>query len=377
MRVLMTNNALNQRGGSESYLQTVAPELRRLGHVVDFFAPTIGSTAEALRAAGFEVYDDVEALPVPDVIHGQHVNAVAAVRTRFAATPVVFATHSWFVPIEDPTPLLAASAYVCFNDLTQRRLRANAATEGAPIHRLTQPVAVSQFDGHRRPVAATPTRVVAVSRGLKSMADTIGAACARRGIDFVRVGGPEAESADPSHAMRSADVVVAAGRSALEGMALGRAVAVLDETHFGGWVTQSSYAGLEGDGFVGSSWGSQAPDVDALLEGYRPEFGQQARALVAAHHVAARHAVQLVEIYTSVLAGPAPAADQAQALALLAQERHEFEGRALRAEWLAAELQRSLDEQRLAQRRLRRRVRRLRQRLAQDQDQDQGTPAES
>ena len=35
----MTNDSLHQRAGSESYLETVAEELRRLGHELTLYAP--------------------------------------------------------------------------------------------------------------------------------------------------------------------------------------------------------------------------------------------------------------------------------------------------------------------------------------------------
>ena len=81
MKILMTNNTLVARGGSESYLETVSRELRRLGHEVVFFSAECGLVADRLRQRGFEVHDDAARLPRDlDVIHGQHTNAVARVR---------------------------------------------------------------------------------------------------------------------------------------------------------------------------------------------------------------------------------------------------------------------------------------------------------
>ena len=40
VRILMTNNALAERGGSESYLETVSAELRRLAHEVVLYSPS-------------------------------------------------------------------------------------------------------------------------------------------------------------------------------------------------------------------------------------------------------------------------------------------------------------------------------------------------
>jgi hypothetical protein len=228
VKILMTNAALDARGGSESYLETVSGELRRLGHEVSFFSPECGGVAERLRDKGFDVFDAVEELPRDvDVIHGQHVNAVAMARTRMPSVPLVFASHSWFIsPVEDPVAELGASAFVAFNEIGTRRLAAHVATRGFAVHRLTQPIDISFADGARVPIAATPRRAVAVSRRMKLLPGQLAKACADRGIEFDWVGGPGRDAADARESMRSADIVVAMGRTALEAMATGRAVLV-------------------------------------------------------------------------------------------------------------------------------------------------------
>jgi hypothetical protein len=347
MKVLMTNNSLATRGGSESYLETVSSELRRLGHEVLFYSPDCGLVAERLRQGGFEVHDDVSGLLSDiDVIHGQHTNVVARVRERLPTHPLVFATHSWAIPIEDPIAELGAGAYVAFNELTRRRLAAHAATSGAEIVRLTQPVEVSFADGARDPVATTPRRAVAVSRRMTTVTTRLAQVCAGLGIEFQRIGGDDGESPDPRQEMLAADIVFAMGRTALEGMAAARAVVVIDETSFGGWVSTSSYAALEADGFTGLGLGEVGPqsdpgdgDLEALLRRYDPDLGTQARRLVTRHHAAQHHAAALVEIYTAVADTPAtPPSNSAGAIALLSQDRFALEHRAVTAEWEVARL---------------------------------------
>lgn len=346
MKVLMTNNALASRGGSESYLETVSTELRRLGHEVVFFSPTCGLVAERLRQRGFEVHDDPARLPAGlDVIHGQHANAVGLVRERLPTLPLVFATHSWAISIEDPVAELGAGAYVAFNELTRRRLAAHVATTGAEIVRLTQPVEVSFADGAREPVSPTPRRAVAVSRRLTTTTTRLAKACADLGIDFRRIGGEDGDSPDPRQDMLEADVVFAIGRTALEAMAAARAVVIIDETALGGWVGTSSYAALEADGLTGLGLGapadSAAPaapaDLADLLGRYDPDLGTQARRLVVRHHAAQHHAAALVELYSRVADTPASASG-ASNLALLAQDRFALEHRAVTAEWEVARL---------------------------------------
>ena len=371
MKILMTNNALGSREGSESYLETVSAELRRLGHDVTFYSPRCGQMADRLREQGFEVVDDAGRLPRDlDVVHGQHTNALALVREHRPTLPLVFAAHSWAISVEDPVAELGAGAYLAFNELTRRRLAAHAATAGSEIVRLTQPVEVSFADGARDPVDVVPRRAVAVSRRMTTVTDRLARACAGLGIEFRRVGGADSESPDPRLDMLEADIVFAMGRTALEGMAAARAVFVVDETSFGGWVDTSSYAALEADGFTGLGLGglpSQADpavDLEELLRSYDPDLGTQARRLVVRHHAAQHHAAALVDLYTTVAdSGASPVATDAGTVAQLSQDRFSLEGRAVRAEWEVARLRREVQDLRARVVRLRGRLARTRERV--------------
>ncbi len=344
MKILLTNHDLDRREGTHSYLETVAPELRRLEHEIVLFAPRLGRVADSLRGRGFEVHDRPGDVPADiDVIHGQHVAAVGAVRERLPRTPLVFASHSWFVPWEQPLVDLGARAFLAFNDLTAERLRAHVAAHGLEVHRLTQPVTLSFADGARFAPRARARRAVAVSRRLGSVGDALAAEFARRGIAFTRVGAPGAESDDPRPEILASDIVIGMGRSALEAMAAGRPTLVLDQSTVGGWVTADSYPGLESDGFTGVRSGAESSLV-GLLDGYSPEHGVAARRAVVRHHDAARHATRLVEVYRSVL-DESPGGDRRpDSAVLLAGESHYWESRAIAAEWETALVRRELDE---------------------------------
>lgn len=331
MKILLTNQALGRREGTESYLETIAEELRRLEHEVAFFSPNPGELAAALAGRGYDVYESPQDVPTDiDVIHGQHVTAVGPVRERMPTTPLVFACHSSFIPVEDPVGAFDAAAFIAYNDMTLARLRAHAATSGKPVHRLRQPIHLSFADGHRPPVSETARRAVAVSRRMTSIATSLASSFRARGIELVRVGAPGGESADARQEMLASDIVLGVGRTALEGMALGRATIVLDQASIGGWVTADSYPGLEADGFTGlQAW--SASSIDQILDGYDPALGVEARRLAVRHHSAQRHAAQLIEIYSAIVDTPARASVSRQ-VALLMGERMYWEERALRAE---------------------------------------------
>jgi hypothetical protein len=343
VKILLTNNALGARGGSESYLETIAVALRRLGHEIWFFTPHVGDMAGSLRRAGFPVSETLAELPRDfDVIHGQHTHVIARVRALMPETPLVFATHSWFIPVEDPLPELGAAAFIAFNERTHERLTAHVATQGKPIFRLQQPVDVSFADAARVELREPAVSAVAVNRSLSERTlAVLRDACARNGIHFTAVGMGESEVADAREAMRGADIVFAIGRTALEAMVAGRAVYVVSESTHAGWVSGATYADLEADGFIGTS--VAMPEVDQLaqiLGRYSPDLGADARRLAVAHHSVQSHAAALVSIYDGVGAtrssgGIDLAAPDFDSIARLSQENWTFEDRAIRAEWNA------------------------------------------
>lgn len=365
MRILFTNRALEGRGGSESYLETVVSEVGRLGHEVIVFSPRCGAVAERLRDSGVTVVDRVSEIPRDiDVIHGQHLDAVGAVRERFTDTPLVFVTHSWFLRIEEPVLELGASRYVALNEITRRQLTVRAGVAPAAVVRLTQPVSLPLADNGRDPIAAAPTVALASSRSLRTRIDQIEHACARRGIALRVVGPAGRESPDPRIEMLSSDIVFAVGRTALEAMALARAVFVLDESSIGGWVDASSYPRLEAAGFTGTGAEPAPLDLEGLLGSYTPALGTTARTLAVARHAAPLHAARLVEVYREA-AGTAPGEATAAGLTELATENWTLTHRVRDVEQGAARYLRDSSLLSAANQELRVRVEELERQLAQ------------
>ncbi len=326
MRILCTNQALDRRGGTESYLETVAPELRALGHTVELFCLRGGPVAERLRARGFVVHDDVGALSGDyDAIHAHHASAALAVRTRYPDVPLVFVAHSWFLAIEVPPAEIAPGALVGLNDAVVDRLRATLAGETVPVHRLTQPVTI-RTDDTRVDIRHRPRRALALSRHLGTRLEPLRAACAALDIELEQLGGTGRDVEDPDTAIRSADLVLGSGRAILEAMALARAACVFDERGGAAWVTNETYPTLEAVGFTTDVGDSADVDLSALLAGYDRSFGVAGRDLAVRHHAAPQHAAALVALYREAAPrwDPAPP-DELRRLAELTQTVFDLE----------------------------------------------------
>ena len=96
MRVLLTNQSLDQRAGSELYLYELATRLLARGHAPVVFSPKLGRVAAALRNATVPVVDDLGAIgEPPDLIHGQHHLAAMTALLHFPGVPALFVCHGW------------------------------------------------------------------------------------------------------------------------------------------------------------------------------------------------------------------------------------------------------------------------------------------
>src|SRR5438045_2366663 len=104
MRVLITNNTLARRAGTELYVRDVALGLLRRGHQPVAYSTTLGEVAEELRAATVPVISDLNQLAAePDVIHGHHHLDAMIAMLHFPHVPAVYFCHGW-EPWEERPP---------------------------------------------------------------------------------------------------------------------------------------------------------------------------------------------------------------------------------------------------------------------------------
>lgn len=304
MRILIAIQHFDRPNGAASYALITARHLARLGHEVGIHTPDAGAMAEIARAAGIAVADD-ESEP-PDAILSQDRMVAFTLAERWPGVPQVFVAHGAYRDEAMPPQLPAAAvATVALNDRVAGRVRALAAD--VPVIRLRQPIDVELFRPRGRP-SATPRQALLFGNYLTGAArDRVIAALERAGMEASQLGWHGRSDAHPERALAGADVVVGYGRCALEAMASGRPTYVLDHRGGDGWVTSESYPRLEANGFAGTAT-DESLDVDALTAAFRaydPELGELGRKLVARHHDAFHHAIELSEALKR-LAAPAP-----------------------------------------------------------------------
>lgn len=305
MRIVLTVHDLGI-GGTQTYALTLAEQLQRLGHDATIHTAESGPMAEIARERGLRLALTEDELPDEvDVLLTQDSMMAYRMAERFPSSPQLFRGPSEMFDLQLPPQLPGVvGALMAVSDRCAERLGALAV--GGEVVRLRQPIDTERFAA-RDAIRRRPRRAVMLGgylhgERLAMLRDTWEA----EGVECVQLKSMLA----PEAALADADIVVAKGKAALEGMACSRAVYVYDQFGCDGWVTPESYPALEADNFAGLATDA-APTPDSLraaLANYDPAMGTVNRDLVTRHHSARKHAYAVVELMRG-LAPRAPTPD--------------------------------------------------------------------
>ena len=239
MRVLTTNSSLRGRSGTEIVTIDLALGLRRRGHEVAVFAPLLGRSAEILRDQGIIIADRPEDLPwKPDVVHGHHNHVLAAALAYFPDVPALFVCHSSIYWFDGPLLLPRVRRFCSVDEACRDRLIAEVGCEKEAIELLPNAVDLDLFSP-RAPLPARPRRALLLAKNTAHIA-AVRAAAQEAGLELDEIGSPFGREVDDLHArLTHYDVVFATARMALEALAVGCAVVVVDGRGLAGLATSS------------------------------------------------------------------------------------------------------------------------------------------
>ncbi|WP_447746493.1 glycosyltransferase [Pseudomonas nicosulfuronedens] len=269
LRILITNNTLAGRAGSELYVRDLALALMRRGHLPVAYSSQLGDVADELRRATIPVIDDLNALnSPPDIIHGQHhLDAVTAM-LHFPQVPALYICHGWLPWEEVPPVLPSVGRYLAVDDLCLERLLTTPGISPERCEVLYNFVDLQRFK-QRPPLPERPCSALIFSNyaaGQPNL-EAIRKACHRAGIEKIDVIGAGMGNAaiEPSQLLGNYDLVFAKARAAIEAMASGCAVIVADQVGLAGMVDSANLAELRRLNFGVRSMQRLPLDEDTLL----------------------------------------------------------------------------------------------------------------
>ena len=247
MRVLLTNNSLATRAGSELYVRDVAVELMRRGHRPVAYSTNLGEVAEELRGATIPVIGSLASLgEAPDIIHGHHHYETLAAMTWFSETPAIYYCHGWRPWEEAPLRFPHILRYVAVDEICRERL----ITEGAISPERIELI-LNFFDDKlfpsRSPLPSAPRLALAFGHAFDPATEipVLRRACEQRGIELHTVGIASGNvESRPGHVLRRYDIVFAKARAAIEAMGVGAAVVLCSAGRLGPMVTMDNFQHL-------------------------------------------------------------------------------------------------------------------------------------
>jgi hypothetical protein len=295
VNIALATHGFASPGGSESYVLTVAEQLERLGHGVVIYAVETGAMSEFATERRLAVVSEPDELDGRcDAIIVQDSVVAYRLAEHYPHTPQLFRAASDLYDLQLPPALpgLVGGVVVC-SERVWARIAALAA--GHRVHRLRQPIDTERFVPAGA-LADSPRIALLLGNYLRGDRLTaITSALEAHGLEVRSAGRRGQPTCSPERAIWDADIVVAKGRAALEGMACGKAVFVYDQFGGDGWVTTDSYAAMEADNFAGVSGPPIATSTQlaAELDGYSTTMGTINRELALSHHGARAHAHEL------------------------------------------------------------------------------------
>jgi len=235
LRVLITCETLNARGGTELYIRDVALSLLRLGHTPVIYAICPGEVAADIRNMTIPVIDSLGSLAfTPDLIYGQHHLPTMIALQHCADVPAVYVCHDWYGHNAFAPAFPRILRFVAVDVTCRDRLICEDGIEEARVLVLPNSVDINRF-GRRPPLPARPRRALVFGNYTRENPHlaALRAACAKRDIELDVVGELMNNAvSNPEETLKHYDLVFAKGRAALEALAVGAAVIVYSGIRF-------------------------------------------------------------------------------------------------------------------------------------------------
>jgi glycosyltransferase involved in cell wall biosynthesis len=321
LRILITNIWLKGRSGTEIVTMDMACGFMRRGHEVVVFSPDLGESAHALRREGARVTDRLDDLDFrPDVVHGNHAVDLVHGLIAFPHAPGVFVCHNPEHWICSPPDMSRIRAFVSVDRLGQERIARELPRTRGHVHLVHNAVDLQRFTP-RGPLPPRPAKAMMLTKFSTGISE-VRAACEAAGIEIDVVGtGVGTVVDDLPKRLRSADIVFASARMAIEAMAVGCAVVVMDGRGLAGLATEEAFAVWRDENF-----GRTALTRPVTVEVLAREIAKYdtIEAARVAEHVRANHGLDRAlsiyeEIYRNAIAnnGKIDAHEEARELSRL------------------------------------------------------------
>lgn len=294
---------MNNRTGTEILVRNYAVGMKRRGHIPVVYSPLHGELIEELRGAGIECISSMADLVGPiDLIHGHHFPSTLIAAAAFPSTPIIYFCHDYISWLDEPPRLPQILRYVAVDRATQMRLTQDAKLPPERVRILLNAVDIEHFKSFRA-LSDKPRKAIAFAKN-KEHVNAITTACAARKIEVAFIGGAvDNIVADPAIAMNDCDLVFASALSAMEAMAMGRAVIVCDGRGVAGFCTPQRFKEWRAlnFGLFSFKWPPVASQILYEIDMYDKKSANQVTQLLRSEGGLESQYDQLIALYDEIL----------------------------------------------------------------------------
>ncbi|MCD5384453.1 MAG: glycosyltransferase [Candidatus Pacebacteria bacterium] len=307
MKILITNQYIVNRAGTELFTIDLALELSRLGHnVYVYTSAMVPEVVAPAELAGVLVTDDIATISHIDfdVIHAQHNVVAVLTRSVFPNIPMVYMSHGVIPRLEQPPSIdIGISGYIAVSEEVRDNLIDNYGVNDSDISIIYNFVDVNKFHNTNTVNNELNNILVISNHYSRKVRATLQRAAKSIGATVSHVGLPSNPVKDIANEINKADLVVTLGRGILEAGACERNVLVYDIHGLDGMVTNESFYKLRVKNFSGRAYSRDCSVnelVSELLK-YDPKHGRLLRGLIVSEHNKEFIVSKIIDVYNSVV----------------------------------------------------------------------------
>lgn len=275
MKILLGNNTLSLLAGSETYILTLATELKRLGHDVSAYSTELGFIATQLEAVNIKCFDKIETAGQKavapfdpylkpksgnfDVIICAHHEITKYLHQQLPNVPIIGIVHGILhkgpqgqIWPEHPVTDFKVN-YVVASEEIQRKLQNDYNLDSVIIRNFFD---LNKFKKEGE-LSASP-KIFLVNSNYWGPQDEISRIIKDVSLNYDAqlhgVGANYQPSYEMEAIIKDVDVVFGMGRSVLEGACMGKLAVIHGRWGTGGVLTPKSYETLKLTNFSGRPW---------------------------------------------------------------------------------------------------------------------------
>lgn len=228
MKILISNNHLDFLGGSETFTYTLAVEMQRKGHEVDILTPKPGIVSERLREENNMNINNIS--PEYDLCLLNHNSTVDWVIKNMVSqdlNKVIQTCHGFIPPLEQPHPSLPNIKYVAISGevrdhLSSKNLTSSIINNGIDLERFKPQLTDEKF-----------TKICSLSQS-EYFNDMLSKVADYFGVEIIYNNKYKNPIWDIENQILDSQLVFGLGRSAYEGLAMGKCVFAGDARNYMG-----------------------------------------------------------------------------------------------------------------------------------------------